>query len=289
MPLYIVYSVAVSHIQKYVCGILPPSIKVLSFRQRRFVREIFKKTWIIGSDKYITKSKCGGMFGNHRARAAKNKETADKVKRHNLQKSIFNLFLLICANFAKGDWHITLTYQRGLRPDISTSKKLVAKFFRKLKRWASGCNRTLRYIWVTHISPRGAIHHHVILPKWIPYDVLCDAWSAGFVKPGRPLYGNNDYMPLAKYLLTGTEGKAEHSEYGFEDIDDCYHQKCGRRYTPSKNLVRPEPQVEWIEAASWRRNPKPPKGYTLAELYNGEDIWGFPYQIYRLNQVERRE
>ena len=27
-----------------------------------------KKTWIIGSDKYITKSKCGGMFGNHRAR-----------------------------------------------------------------------------------------------------------------------------------------------------------------------------------------------------------------------------
>ena len=248
-----------------------------------------KKTWIIGSDKYITKSKCGGMFGNHRARAAKNKETADKVKRHNLQKSIFNLFLLICANFAKGDWHITLTYQRGLRPDISTSKKLVAKFFRKLKRWASGCNRTLRYIWVTHISPRGAIHHHVILPKWIPYDVLCDAWSAGFVKPGRPLYGNNDYMPLAKYLLTGTEGKAEHSEYGFEDIDDCYHQKCGRRYTPSKNLVRPEPQVEWIEAASWRRNPKPPKGYTLAELYNGEDIWGFPYQIYRLNRVERRE
>lgn len=129
----------------------------------------------------------------------------------------------------------------------------------------------------------------MILPKWIPYDVLCDAWSAGFVKPGRPLYGNNDYMPLAKYLLTGTEGKAEHSEYGFEDIDDCYHQKCGRRYTPSKNLVRPEPQVEWIEAASWRRNPKPPKGYTLAELYNGEDIWGFPYQIYRLNRVERRE
>lgn len=248
-----------------------------------------KKTWIIGNDKYITKSKCGGMFGNHRARAAKNKETADKVKRHNLQKSIFNLFLLICANFAKGDWHITLTYQRGLRPDISTSKKLVAKFFRKLKRWASGCNRTLRYIWVTHISPRGAIHHHVILPKWIPYDVLCDAWSAGFVKPGRPLYGNNDYMPLAKYLLTGTEGKAEHSEYGFEDIDDCYHQKCGRRYTPSKNLVRPEPQVEWIEVACWRRNPKPPKGYTLAELYNGEDIWGFPYQIYRLNRVERRE
>lgn len=240
-------------------------------------KKYLETTYDLGCEKIIIKSYSGGMLGDHRKRSAKTQETSAKVERHNLKKAIFNLFLLLCANFHRGDWNITLTYRRELRPDPETSKGLVAAFLKKLRTWCRKQNRTLRYIWVTHIGKRGGIHHHLILPKWIPYDVLCNFWPCGNVKPGHPLYGNNDYMGLAEYLIKGTEGEKL-----------SYHTKGGRRYTPSKNLKRIEPRRRWISAGKWRRYPKPPKGWSIRRdsLYNGDDIWGYPYQTYRLVKIE---
>ena len=226
----------------------------------------------------ITKTYSGGMFGDHRKRAAKTQESAVKVEKHNERKAIFNLYLLLCANFHKGDHNMTLTYRRGLRPKPEDSKKIVSDFFKRLRKWCKQQNRDCRYIWVTHIGSKGGIHHHIVLPKWIPYDVLCDLWQCGNVSVGHPLYGNNDYMGLAEYLIQGTKGETP------------YHVKGGRRYNPSKNLKRIEPQREWVQAKAWRINPKPPKGWMLKpdSLINDVDIWGYPYQRYTLIKIQQR-
>ena len=239
-------------------------------------KKYLKTVYDLGGEKMIFKTCSGGMFGDHRSRSAKSQESKAAVEKHNLKKTIFNLFLLLCANFNTGDWNITLTYAKGLRPTPEMSKDIVADFFKKLKAWCKKQNRPCRYIWLTHIGSRGGIHHHVILPKWIPYDVLCDLWKYGQVQTGHPLYGNNQYQELASYLIRGTQGET------------LLRTKGRRRYNPSHGLKRIEPKREWVHASKWKKEPKPPKGWMIKKdsLFNDVDIWGFPYQAYTLVKIE---
>lgn len=236
----------------------------------------------LGEERIIVKTYSAGMLGNHASRKPKETATSEKVKRHNRKKAVFNLMLLLKLNFIKGDWNITLTYQKGLRPTKENAKKIVQKFFRDLRRWCERNGRTARYIWVTHIGKKGGIHHHVILNQGIPFDVICDLWKYGAVSVGHPLYPDKDYRQLAAYLLDDTKN------------GDCpsAHEKGERLYNASRNLKRAEPKRKWINTGKWKKNPKEPKGWSLDKdsLINGVDLFGFPYQFYIIRKnTERRD
>lgn len=236
-------------------------------------KKYLKTTYDLGREKIIIKTYSAAMYDNHNSRKVRNGQTSDSCEKHNRKLSAFRLLLLLKANFFAGDWNIVLTYQRGLRPSTEESKKAVAGFMRQLRKWCGQNHRELKYIWTTHIGERGGIHHHVILPKCIPYDVLANAWKFGFVRVGHPLYAGRDYEGLALYLLND------------EKNGDCpsAHAKGERRYNASKNLIRPQPQREWVDAGKWRANPKPPKGWRIVgEVTNDKDIFGYPYQKYTI-------
>jgi len=236
----------------------------------------------IGNERHIVKTYSSGMVNNHgmRGRAKKSAETSDKVKKHNEKITIRNLCWLMQLNFCEGDYNISLHYYAsGDRPaDEWQAQKNVAAFCKVLKKWCKlnkPSDYTLNYLYCTHTTKsRGAIHHHMILPKDIPLHIIQQLWSVwGSVSVGRSLYKDNDYYNLARYWVADPQHQA--------------HPKGMRSYIPSHGLRRPVTVREIVPAKTWRINPKAPKGWAIkAEtLYNGVDVYGYPYQSYTLVKI----
>lgn len=158
---------------------------------------------------------------------------------------------------------------------------------RKKYRKAGG---VLKYIVVTECGNK-RIHHHIIINDYPGIDsdtvkVLKSAWKqAAGDCAGNPkfvsLYDNGDYKKLAEYLIKET-GKT------FRDKDACMK----KRWSCSRNLVRPEPVKETVQAKVWRKEPVIPKGYYLEpdSLINGVNpVTGLPYQHYTLVRLDMPE
>ena len=59
-------------------------------------------------------------------------------------------------------------------------------------------------------------------------------------------------------------------------------EKGVRSYNASRNLIRPETEVREVDAAVWKDPPVAPRGYRVADVRTGKDIYGAPYQVYCL-------
>jgi len=62
------------------------------------------------------------------------------------------------------------------------------------------------------------------------------------------------------------------------------------RYSPSRNLIHPEPKIEIVEAENWRKDPPNKKGYYLVKdsLHQGvSEVSGYGYQYYTLAKLGR--
>ena len=233
----------------------------------------------IRNERHIVKTYSSGMINNHgmHGRAKKSAETSLKVKKHNTKMSIQNLCWLMQLNFEEGDYNLSLHYYRdGVRPsDEWQAQKNVAEFCRELKKWCKS-NKPDGYkcdfLYCTHTTvASGAIHHHIILHKDIPLYVIQDIWSKwGNVSVGHSLYKDYDYYDLALYWIADPKHEP--------------HPKGMRAYIPSHGLKRPSTVREIMPARSWRSVPRIPKGWQLKKdsLYNGVDVYGFPYQSYTM-------
>lgn len=242
----------------------------------------YQKTTVdLGDQKIVTKSYSFGMLGNHSKRSVSGNDTAEKVKKHNRTMAVRKVYWLLYMNFEQGDWSLVLTYRRGQRPEIADAHKNVGRFLRMLKAWCIKNNCPFKYIWTTHIGARGGIHHHIILPKQIPYPVICEKWVHGQVMAGQPLFPGKDYEGLANYLYDDTKG----------GIQPTCHEKNTHRFNCSKNLVRPEVTREIVNARRWAKAPKAPKGWKIIQdsIYNGFDMFGYEYQTYTLVRMIGKE
>lgn len=232
---------------------------------------------------------CSGRYGRKCQVSAKRNPTKESQRKENERRMIRNLNRIIEANFTEDDFHVVLTYKKENRPQPQESKDIIKKFLASMRKEYKARNWEFKYIIVTEYRKK-AIHHHVIMND-LPQDrekeninkdhmtllkLLKRHWKYGkrFLTA---LYGEGEYEDLASYLVKETTET-------FKDDE----APCKKRYSCSRNLVHPEPEVKKIKAFTWRDEPKAKKGYEIIKdsIYSGINCMGFPYQYYKMRKTQ---
>ena len=197
--------------------------------------------------------------------------TGKAQEKINLRNAQLKLIRLMCKNFTRGDYHITLTHERLLSKE--ESKKNLEKFMRKLR---TLCKKTtgkeLRYICVR--EDRGVRPHYHLVCEKIPLTVeqLAEMWPWGRVNVGT-LDGNPDYGWLARYL-TKQDGA----------------DKNQKRWSQSKNLRKPyEAPPKILKRKSLASKPKAPKGYYVLSYYHNATAAGYEWQYMICIRLDRKQ
>lgn len=205
-------------------------------------------------------------------RKKKKEKTKESQKRINIRKATDKLRWTLNANFQGGDMHIRLSYA-GIKPEYEEMKEHKARFLRKLRKAFKSQGRELKFVHVFEIGKRGARHHHLVVNS-IDSKILRECWPYGSVYTSL-LDDSGQYGKLASYLIKEITEKGE---------------KLPRRYSPSRNLVIPEPKKRIIlERKFFQKDPKPKKGYYIDKesVFSGFNDAG--YQFLKYIQVKIKE
>lgn len=181
-------------------------------------------------------------------RAAKSNPSREAVIRNNDKIAVKELARLLNSNFHPGDWHATLTYE-GDEPSQKEAKKELRNFIRRMGREYAKAKREFRWIAVTEYKNH-RIHHHVVM-SYIESSVINEQWKRGYVKYSA-LDRSRNYRKLAEYLVKETTKTMR--EPGNE---------TKRRWTSSRNLVRPIIKREIVHPSAMFEQPKAFKGYEI--------------------------
>lgn len=235
-----------------------------------------RRTTTYGNRKEIRKYHTFRFQGKGLKRAPREKETSEQAAQRNERQAIRKLKMLMINNFDLGDWHITLTYAKESRPDGEGARKILKRFFEKLRRVYRKKGKELKYIMVTEWESTN-LHHHVAINDIAGIGKLFrELWMGGVFFS--PLYENQNYDGLAEYFVKETKRAFRNPAAPFR-----------QRYTCSRNLKKPEVEKKVIPASDWRETPKiSPKdaalGYAIDwdSVVTGFDDAGFPYQEYTL-------
>ena len=204
--------------------------------------------------------------GNHkRPRGQKKDITKEKVQKNNDRMTAKKLTRIINANFDKNCWHDTLTY--AAEPTVEEAKKTLKNFIARARRQMKKLGIKFNWIVATeYLNER--IHHHFITNA--PLEVIKQCWNEGHVLP-RPLDDGPNYNKLAEYIIKETTKsfRAEDSEFG-------------SRYSHSRNLLIPVPQVEEVSEKQLFEDPKPRKGYYIDQ----DSVRRFEHPITGLEHLE---
>ena len=184
-------------------------------------------------------------------RAAKEKATPEQVARQNQLNKEKKVRRLIKANFTERDYWITLKYPKGERPSIETVKKDMTRFLGRLRRMYKKVGESVKFIYRLEIGSRGGAHVHIILNRaeGIPTDLAVqEAWTYGHVN-FQHLHETGGYADLAAYLVKPPSVEAQ------RHIDELppEERKEVIKYSPSRNLEKPEPERKEYTHRTMRR------------------------------------
>lgn len=131
--------------------------------------------------------------------------SAEDKKRANLKTSYEKLLMLACANFAPGDWWVTLTYGDEFLPaNRKESRKYWCKFMRQYRSYRKRNKEPLQYVYCTQITTSAGgrrLHHHMILRFEDDLDVerLESLWAWGHIH-ARKLKDWDDVLDKVHYM-----------------------------------------------------------------------------------------
>ena len=181
-------------------------------------------------------------------RASKNNPSREAVVNYNQRTAERKLARLLNANFVPGDWHCTLTYA-GIEPMMPEAKKELDNFIRRMKREYKKADREFRWVAVTEYHHH-RIHHHVVM-SYIDAEVIAKQWRGGHVR-FTALDRTRNYTKLARYLVKETSNTMKLSG-----------SEVKKRWSASRNLVRPVIKREIVEPSVLYETPKALKGYEI--------------------------
>ncbi len=236
-----------------------------------------KKTWRFENRIEVEKCYSAKFRKKGEKRNVKCKPTPEAQKKINRQRAVDRIRRLILMNMPDG-YHITLTYRKNDRPDEERARKCIKNFMRRLQYHIKKSGYELKCISVVEYENK-AIHHHLVVNN-IPnlLELVTRQWKEGQAN-FTPLYEDGDVAVLAEYLVKETDKT-------FRD-----DPTTGCRYSCTRNLIMPEPEVEVIKAGEFRRYPRVPEGYILDvdSLVNGVSmVTGYEYQRYSLKKIRKR-
>ena len=207
----------------------------------------------------IERTHCTAL-GKSLIRRSRGLPTGKAQAKINLKNARRRLMRLMCANFTRGDYHITLTFAESVSREAAG--KELAKALRKLR---GECRRAgagdMRYICVR--EDRGVRpHYHLVCGAFeITLAKLQEIWPHGRVEMGT-LDGNPDYGWLARYLTKQEE-----------------QDKGRKRWSQSKNLAEPySPPAKILKRKALASRPAVPKGYYVMSAYRQATGQGYEWE-----------
>ena len=181
-------------------------------------------------------------------RAAKTNPTREAVVKNNDRVAVKELARLMNSNFHPGDWHATLTYE-GDKPSEKEARRELRNFIRRMGREYEKAGREFRWIAVTEYKNH-RIHHHIVM-SYIDDQVIRSQWKRGYVR-FTSLDRSRNYRKLAEYFVKETTKTMR--EPGNE---------TKKRWSSSRNLIRPIVKREIVQAKTMYEQPKAFKGYEI--------------------------
>lgn len=248
-------------------------------------RYYIKLVCTIKDRQYIEKHYDGRYGAPGMPRQKREGATPEEMARQNLWRRIRDLRRLIEYNFEPGDWHVTLTCRPGERPGKEEAPKVIRRFWEALRREYRKQGWELKTVITCETGKRGAVHWHMIVndehnKKTSTAKLILKLWSRGRAY-FTPLDETGDYSVLAEYIVKETAGRIR-EERTIEKLS----------YMRSRNLRKPPVDRQKVEAKSWRKEPKAPRGWEVVKgsLVNGVNKFtGRPYQYYTLRRLEGKE
>lgn len=238
-----------------------------------YIKKVYKFKDSIEVEKVFS-----GRYGKHTKHSPKKRPTPEEVEEGNRRRAAKKLRRKIKANFEEtNDFHMVLTYKKNNRPDVETAKKYLNNFLQNMRRAYKRSGYELKYIIVTEYENK-AIHHHLII-NGIPNTIklVSQYWP----------HGHSNFTPLWE-----EESLGELADYLIKETDKTFRKgKFQRqRYSCSRNLVEPACKVEVVMANTFRKDPKPVKGYYIEKnsLVSGTNEFGYRYQYYTMVKIARK-
>lgn len=240
-----------------------------------------KKIWDFGWVKQVEKCYPGNYGAPGVKRGKKRKKTPEDIERQNKTNKEKKLQRLILANYKNGGWHLILNYRPKDRPDsFGEAKENAEKFVDKMRNKYKKAGIPFKYIIVNERGKRGALHHHLIIEDIAEnglntVQLIKKLWkygNANFID----LYEDGEYKNLAEYIVK--KETKDNNEWA--------------TYSRSRNMIIPEPEKEIIHRRTWKKEPKPEKGfYIIADsVVNGiNPVTGYPYQHYAMRILGEEE
>lgn len=209
-------------------------------------------------------------------RNAKKNETPDRIKRSNLRKAETALRRLMNANFKDGDFLLTLDFCKVKKPaDSKEMQSEISNFLRRLKTRFKKLKKDLKYIYVKEIGSRGGRHIHMLLPR-CDTEIIRESWRAGGIHIA-PLYSGGQYAAIAEYFIKYSR-KTEETEGAL----------IGRRWTSSKNLVKPKVTKRKCKRDTFSTHIKVKAGYYIDQdsiKHGVSELTGYEYYSYTLLKI----
>lgn len=233
-----------------------------------------KLTVDCGNDIYTYKYH-SQRYGIKTERGINEKPTSKQQKKINRRLSARKRQWTASCNFGEGDFYITFTYMRQLRPDdTSTAHKNMMSTLAKIRRKLKKENTPLMYMCTTERGSKGAVHHHLLIKNNFNIGLLCDLWKCGKIDliPIR----TGSMAALAGYFAKETEAEHVSKKREKETI-----------HSASRNLKKPKIKKQIIKARTFTEIPLPKKDCYKIHEYNGfQSIAGYMYQEYIQTRVK---
>lgn len=207
--------------------------------------------------------------------------TPADVEAYNYELAVRKLTLILNENFTPDDWFVTLHYEKENRPEsIEEARRQLTAFLKELKKSYIGKNLEFKWVKTTAYGCRGALHHHIAIPKGVTQRQISLVWKEtvkASIKARPPecraLYSTGEYSALAAYFCQQAEISGT-------------KERNMRRWTCSRNIKRPEPEApKWVDKVKWQEPPVPWPGYyidTDSIRAGCNPVTGKPYLFYRM-------
>lgn len=247
--------------------------------------------------------------GNTRRRG-RSKPTSEMQARLNQKNAERALTRIINKNFTEDDISLTLTFSDKYLPDTyEEAERLFKNFIRRLGYLRK--KRGLPEMKYVKIPGPGRFHFHVPMTGGIPDKELQRLWPYGYANALHFALDENGLEGHARYIAKQFEDSGDIDIFSMFDIDELTGEvnekselgirnsklkraKGQRRYSCSKNIVRPEPEehdgrisasrveeLATVDSSSRAAFEKMYPGYVFSSCrpYYNEDNGGYYLEI----------
>ena len=225
-----------------------------------------RKTWHFSFSKEHEYSYVGNYGARGEKRAKRKKATPEQIARQNQINRVNRMRRLIKANFDKGDLWTTLKYPAGTRKSAEEMKEDMREFLKSCRKKYKTRGEPFKFIYRMEIGKQGGSHIHILVnnPDSMKTEkLLAELWVNGSIDY-TPVYRTGGFERLAEYIVKQPDEETDQQLSLFPEEKQDF-----KRYSTSRNLIRPEPEKKEYSHRTVRKlireGPKPTPGYYIDE------------------------